>query len=330
MGFDFLFLIAAFGGGVLGSTIGGLNHFIITGLLAVVASGLFLATGDKVGGFNAWIAYGPVFVPFTGFLGAAAASAWAASKGKLPSGRDIGTPLVGLNDPMVLLVGGVFGAVGYIISWAVSLVPPIGGMGWTNTTALTVMLHGILVRLLFGKTGALGKVRAGDNRWRYSDVASWLPWQSDPMQLLVVGVGMSLAVSYTMLKVPETAGVWFGVSAFALILLSVGMKAPVWHHIVLSAEFAAAVSGDYWWGVAIGVIGCFGGWFLGQLLLAHGDTHIDPPGAILWITNTLVVVLKASGVFAATGGVVALIIAVVVSAVCYAAAAAMQAKPNAK
>jgi len=215
--------------------------------------------------------------------------------------------------------------------WAFNQIPAIAGTPWTNTVAFTVMIGGIITRLLFGKSGLFGKVRKGDNRWKTSDVAGWLPWQDTPLQLLVIGLGFSVAAAWTIKASANPGaigGVWFGVSAFALILLQFGAKAPVWHHIVLAAEQAVCIGGgDVWWGVTFGVLGAYLGDIMGNIFTAHADTHIDPPACSLWVTFTLTAILKAVGAFNVSG-VGSLVIMVVVSAALYALAAAMKAKPN--
>ena len=188
MTFSILFLVAAFGGGVLGAALGGLPVFILCGVAAIVGAGIAAATGDQT--FSNLVAWGPLLGPQISFAGGAAAACYAAKKGKLAGGRDIATALLGLNSPDVLLVGGAFGVLGYLLQFAFANLPPIGSLGFTNPIALSIVVNALIVRLVFGKTGLFGKVRAGDNRWRASEVASWLPWMSKPSQLLMVGLGL--------------------------------------------------------------------------------------------------------------------------------------------
>ncbi len=76
---------------------------------------------------------------------------------------------MGLNRPDVLLVGGLFGVVGYILWWALANLPMIGDVGATNPIALSIVVNGMLVRYIFGKKGAFGKVPKGVNRWVASE-----------------------------------------------------------------------------------------------------------------------------------------------------------------
>jgi hypothetical protein len=256
-------------------------------------------------------------------------AAYAAKVGKLAGGgRDVATGLMGLNAPDVLLVGGAFGALGYVLAWLFGQVPAIGDQPWTNTVALSVVSTAIIARLAFGSTGAFGRVRSGDNRWRPSATAAWLPWMSHPNQLLVIGLGMALAISWTTVQVPASASVWFGFAGASLIFLQNGTKMPVWHHIALATETAVIASGgNLWWGVGFGLGAVFVGEIMAMLFLAHGDTHIDPPACALAVAGTLIAVLTAVGAFDFTGDAV-IIVAVAVAAVGYGVVTLLRQRPN--
>lgn len=313
--FDFIYLIAAFGGGVIGAALGGLPVFILCGIAAIVGAGINLATGDPT--FSNLVAWGPFLGPQVSFAGAAAAAVYAASKGKLANGRDIVTGLMGLNAPDVLLVGGIFGALGYLLQWGLNQVPTIGSAPWTNTIALSIVLNAIIARVVFGKKGVFGTVRAGDNRWLPSDVAAWLPWQSHPLQLLTLGVGTGLVTAYLTSQMPASVGLGFGIVVTALVFLQYGTTVPVTHHIVLTAELVTAATGNIWWGLTFAIIGTFMGEIWACVFLNHGDSHIDPPSASLATTWTLQSILAALGVFNALTGFAPLIVAVVVGAAFY-------------
>lgn len=310
MSFSILYLIAAIGGGIIGAALGGLPVFILCGAAAIVGAGVAAATGD--GAYMNLVAFGPVLGPQISFAAGAAAAAYAAKRGKLGGGRDIATALLGLKSPDVLLVGAAFGALGYLLWWGLANLPLIGGIGATNPIALSIVISAIIARVAFGKTGVFGKVRKGDNRWRASEVASWLPWQTDPIELALFGFGAAMVVSWSTVEVPALAGVWFGFATLGLIFLQFNVKVPVWHHIALASEQAIAVGGgDIWWGVAFGLLGAYLGEFWGMLFTAHGDTHIDPPSASLASTFTIMALVKAAGGFDISG-VGSLIIMVVV------------------
>jgi len=179
------------------------------------------------------------------------------------------------------------------------------------------VINAIIARLVFGKTGIFGKVRAGDNRWRASEVGTWLPWESKPSILLIIGLGFGLVVSYSTVEAPKLAGLWFGIATASLFFLQFGVKVPVWHHIALSAELViVAAGGDIWWGVAFALLAAFIGEFYAMLFTAHGDSHIDPPSATLFTTYTIMALLKVAGAFTISG-IGSAIIAVVIGAAGY-------------
>lgn len=309
--FDITYLLLAFAGGIAGAAFGALPNFIFCGFLAIIGAIITQSTGDAT--FSNTVAFGPMFGPHIGFAGGAAAAAYAAKKGLIPSGRDIATALMGLDSWDVLAVGGAFGALGYLLQWILSLIPNIGAMSWTNTVALSIVINAIIARLVFGQSGVFGKVRSGDNRWLPSEVASWLPWQSRPAQLLFLAVGVALPVSFVTQQLPASVGLGFGIVAAMLIFLQYGTKVPVSHHIALSAEVVTALTGDLFWGLAMGILAVFLGEFYACLFTAHADTHIDPPSAALATTQFVIPVLAASGLLVYSG-VVPLVIAIVIGA----------------
>lgn len=327
MTFDPMWLLAAFGGGLFGAAVGGLPAFILCGLAAVVGAGINLATGDAT--FSNTIAWGPILGPQISFAGGAAAAVYAQRIGKLANGRDIATALMGLDRPDVLLVGGLFGAIGYLLWLAFANIPAIGDTGATNPIALSIVVNALIARVAFGKTGPFGRVRLGDNRWRPSEVASWLPWQSHPNQLLVLGLGAGIAVSWTTIQVPALAAIWFGFAAAGLIFLQYGTKVPVWHHIALASEQVIVIAGgDIWWGVTFAVMAAFIGEFYACLFTAHGDSHIDPPSASLATTFTIMAVLAYVGAFELTGAPV-IAIGIGVAVVGYGVMSFLRRRPNA-
>ena len=327
MTFDPMWLAAAFGGGLLGAALGGLPVFILCGFAAL--AGVAIALAAPATSFDTLITWGPILGPQISFAGGAAAAVYAQRIGKLASGRDIAAGLMGLNRPDVLLIGGLFGALGYVLWWAFAQLPLIGGMGATNPIALSIVVNAIIARVVFGKTGVFGKVRAGDNRWLASDVGSWLPWQNDPKQLVMLGLGAGLAVSWLVTQAPAFAVIGFAVATMGLIFLQYGTKVPVWHHIALAAGQVIVIAhGDMWWGVTFALMAAFIGELWACTFTAHGDSHIDPPSASLATTFTIMAVFNYFGAFSLTGAPV-VVIAVVVAAAGFGLFTFLQRRPNA-
>jgi len=287
-------LCFAFGGGIIGAAIGGLPAFVLCGLAVIVGTIVTAVSGDTTLLYQ--LAWGPFLGPHVTFSGAVAAAAYAAKKGKLPSGRDVLTPLMGLNYPPVLLVGGIFGVLGQLVLGGLLFIPEINGISLTNTMALAIVFTGILVRFIWGSSGLWGQVELPGRRFCPADEAACLPWHARPGQVLMIGLGFSMPAAYLACFFPQYQGLIFGFAAFSLLFLSFGGKVPVTHHIVLSAEIFALHSGDLGWGLAAGLLAAFLAEIFACLFLIHGDTHIDPPAAALVFTYTLLPLMSLTGI----------------------------------
>jgi hypothetical protein len=290
-------LLASFGGGVFAAAIGTLQAFIFTGF--AVMAGVAMAGAGGGDAMLTQVAFGPFLGPHISFGGGVAATAYAARRGLMANGRDIGVALMGLNRPDVLLVGGLFGVVGYLCERGLA---GLGWDPWTDTIAVTVVLSAIIVRLAFGRTGLFGRVAEGGGQFRPSEQACWLPWQSAPGQVAAIGVGAGLASAFAAISLGAEGGgavLGFGIAAASLFFLHAGGSLPVTHHIALPAALAALASGSIVIGAAFGVIGALAGEFYSRLFLIHGDTHIDPPAAAIGTTVLFLRLAEANGLLGA-------------------------------
>lgn len=299
MNFDLIELLVSFAGGVFGAAIGALPVWILCGVAAIIGATISMINGDS--SFMNGVTWGSFLGPHTSFAGGVAAAAYAAKIKKLDNGRDICTALIGLNNPLILLVGGLFGALGYMLFIAFTKVPNVGDVAWTNTIALSVAVNAVLVRVFFGKTGVFGKVAKGYNRFLPSEFGSWVPYQSKPGQLVMLALAVGIPASYFAYKIPASVGLVFGFAVVVLLFMQFGMKVPVTHHIALSASMITAVTGDMAWGICFAFLGAFIGEIVACLFVYHGDTHIDPPTVALVTTFTIYPILKLTGVLAITG-----------------------------
>lgn len=305
---DVTMLIAAFGGGLLATTIGGVSSFIFTGLtvLAAVMGGDFGAPAIGIISFGSW------FGPMVAFGGAVAGAAFAMNRNHIENGQDIVTPLCKFGDPMVLIVGGLFGMFGFLLNFAYSalLGPALftgllggGAAGWTDTVALSVLTSGIVVRLVFGKTGLTGKAPAGEAR-------KFVPSGQRLTFILVLGLGIGILMGgiaatlgalglagskealmlFNMLPV-----IGFAVAAISLIFISMGYAFEGWHHIALpsaqTAVFLYAGTGSavvaLVGGAVTGMLGALLGEWAGMTFNSYADTHIDPPAIAIFILQTI-------------------------------------------
>jgi len=272
---DWSLVPVAFAGGALGASLGANVAFIFTGWF--VLAGVAIAAGGGGKDFIGNVAFGPLLGPHISFAGGVAAAAYAASRGKHETGRDIGRGLAGLNAPDVLLVGGLFGVAGFLLQAMLAGLP-------TDSIALTVFLSAVIVRFAFGKSGLLPQRR---------DDGAWLPYQRDWLQLIALGAVLGTASAWLLKfagadKGGDVAG--FGFAAASLTFLQTGTTVPVWHHIALPAAIAfTTFGGNLYAGTAFGVAGAVVGELYSRLFHAHGDTHIDPPACAIF---TLTAILR--------------------------------------
>lgn len=292
-------LLIAFGCGIFGAALGALAAFEFVGLLVIALVIIQVSTGAPSDFINFPFGY---FGPHAGGFGAGvAATAYAARKGKIGSGRDITTGLCGLDSPDVLLVGGVFGVIGFLCIWVFNKIPNFSsGLAWTDTVAFTVIVSGIITRLVFGKTGIFGKPEQGISHLNPPAEKCWMPYHSRLSQLVTLGVGVGMAAGYLGVSLGGNGALLaFGVSAFSLIFLHFNTNVPISHHIGLPAATAAALSGSIIWAGITGICCALLGEFLSRLFLVHGDTHIDPPAFTIFISTTIIHFLSTVGMFSA-------------------------------
>ncbi len=272
-------IVAAFAGGILGAAFGALPAFVFTGVMVVAGemariSGMVtleegFGLGDPAGVVTAEIAFGAFFGPHIAFGGGAAASAYAAKKGYMEPGfgggwgyHDAKNILIAFggryND--VLLVGGLFGVVGFLVFFVSDGL----GLPW-DPIAMGVVLSALAHRLAFGYD-VVGTVRgdgildvspferedehetagqAGEPNPRL-DTEPWLPWFYRWSGVAIVGFAFGVLGGLTFWATgsPYLA---FGISAASLIFLNTGITedfaifqipVPVTHHITLPASTA--------------------------------------------------------------------------------------------
>ncbi len=296
---DIVLVFVSFCGGLLASAMGALGAFAFVGVTGLI--GIALSVAGSTFDWLGVITFGPFFGPHISFGGACAAAAYASRRGYIESGKDIGKALITLRRPDVLIVGGIFGIIAYVISTGLNVIMT----GMIDTVAFTVFLSAIIAKVSFGTTGLAeifgktpDKVKQAGGRFSVLHDNVWLPWQNTATELTLMGIvigGLSGYVTYLMLQIPETAagapfvGFCIGVAAF-LLLLS-GINVPIFHHIALGASYGVLMSGSLMWGVAGGIIGAFAGDYLARLFLVYGDCWVDPPGMSISFTSFLFFVI---------------------------------------
>jgi len=325
--------LGAAAGGAFGAALGALPAFIFTGFMVMGGAFSGLPGGQgAVGGVS--LGFGPVFGPHISFAAGAAAAAYAADRGIMQSGfdyhngKDIGYALG--SRPDVLAVGALFGVFGIALEQTLrNLAVP------TDPIAITVVASAFLHRIVFGysvvgvvsdkaeglldmgpfereETREAGEVvadggMAAEDRFA---VEPWLPHMYKWSHVASIGLFAGLASAYATLQTGSPF-IGFGISAATLVFLQLGVEqTPVTHHITLPAgtaylafiaegNAALAGLGD---GAAVFLAGLFGvlGALIGEafqrVFYAHGDTHVDPPAASIFITHSLICLLVALGI----------------------------------
>lgn len=277
-----IWMALAFCGGVFGAAVGGLCSFVFCGLAAVVSS-VFMLAGQPVaaGTFDAWVTWGPFLGPQASFLGGGWAAVYAQHHAGFHNGRDICKPLAGLNRPDVLIVGGLGALCGTFLTWCFWLIPSYHVNGQaiasTNSVASGIAVAAIIGRLIFGKTGAFGKVDPNIRRWVGSDQKCWVPWQHDNLQLMLLAVTVGFFGAYLTYIDVRFHLLMFGVLCVLYAFMVLGQPVVAAHHFAICAYFATAVTGNVAWGLAFAILAGYLCEMAAFLFTAYGDSHIDPP-----------------------------------------------------
>ncbi|MEA5083184.1 MAG: hypothetical protein VB018_03410 [Lachnospiraceae bacterium] len=276
---QWLLIIGSFGGGVIGAYLGALPVFIMTGVVAIAGSIAAMAGGADLS--VGYVAFGAYLGPQVGFGAGVVAAAYAGSRKKLASGKDILSPLFGLGDPMTLVVGGVTGVIGMVLF---QIFAALGAP--TDLPALAITIIFVVARLIFGTTGVLGKYD-GEGKRTYITGGKGLACN------ILLGLGVGTAIGFVVAEmmaagVSETAlssfpVLCFGISAVTLIFTQTGFACPATHHIAYPAACAAVWSGNPIMGVVFGILGALIGDFMVNTVNSYCDTHIDPPAATILI-----------------------------------------------
>ncbi|WP_367343211.1 hypothetical protein [Propionibacterium sp.] len=265
----FLFgLLAAIAGGAVGAAIGGNYAFVLTGFAVIASWGIFSATGNTFG--LDYLAFGPFMGPHIAFAGGVAAAIYARYRGYFEDGKDVNSPLAGLGKPDIVYVGSLFGIFGYLCQIGVSHIPWFGTH--TDSVALSVLLSGLLARVVFGGLPGKGLMRGSlHNAEAFHPDATtfpqkikpgpngrWLEWQEKPSQLLTIGSLFGILAGGASLFLAGNVGAYltekgfantlaaanansftFGISAIVILFLITNRNMPVQHHVTNIAGLAA-------------------------------------------------------------------------------------------
>lgn len=267
----------AFTGGIVGAGLGLTPSFIVYGILGLggILGQSYFLNNDILGVFA---------VPASCFAGSVASLAFAA---RTPKYRIVGTlgfkSICCTVNPLVYLVGGAAGAVGYWMMNAFS------SMGFpADCGAVSIVISALFVRVVIGRAGILSCraqyiARLAKHLWVYLPNALILPG--------VLGFISALVVYET-----QYVFLCFYLSAASLLFLQADGDFPVTHHITLTASYAASVAAE----PAVGIIAAIVAAIIAQILfesarvlMNYGQvyeseddpqtmaSHIDPPACAI-------------------------------------------------
>ncbi|RRD94157.1 hypothetical protein EII17_09355 [Clostridiales bacterium COT073_COT-073] len=279
-------LLAAFGGGLFGGLIGGVNAFIFTGITALCGIAVLLSTGSTAVLDN--IAFGPFFAPNIAFVGGVAAVAYAGRKMRKAKaagekgydidvqGNNITLPMFGTMDPSVLLVGGIFGVMGYVINYVFVNYVPFS----FDTAAFAVLICCVISRLVFGETGILGKYPEGEKR--YSDMTGKFI-----LYTILWGFAIGALNGFVCIKL-NVPFVGFAISAASLIFLYIGKPFTSTHHVTMVSGYAALAFANPVLAGVFGAIAALTGEYLQRTTNTHVDSHIDREATTIFIWSLII------------------------------------------
>lgn len=287
-------IIAAFGAGILGSIIGGTLSFALTGIIALIGIAVTLGGGETI--FTNAVAFGPFLGPHISFAGAVAGAAYAGRK-KYIDGSDVNISLFAFKEPLLLLIGGTFGIVGYVLNQFLASIDFIANN--FDTVATTVFLSAITARVLITGTAPLSDTKKQTLQTMDSDQVSdtsveevygeeSINGQKSYVYDIIWSFGMAVAVAFVTFETGINNVGW-AVSAISLIFAFLGFEDfPVTHHITMVAGVAASTFiVIYSPTIAILLTGLFGvisvisGIWINNAINTNVDSHIDMPAIVI-------------------------------------------------
>ena len=259
-------VVGAFLGGCLGSLVGGNPAFVIAGIVGVI----FLAMGNAAGAsiLQSTVEY-TLFTPCICFAGAVAALAYSANIRKYNiAGTDLNKALGFTKDVSVVLIGGVFGLLGFLnLNFATYLKLPL------DCGALTVVLSGVIVRLFFGHRKLINPKLKEVSLYQKGCLKEWL-------YKILVGLIAASVASYAA-HLSGIATIGFYISALSLIFFLLDGNFPVTHHVTLIAGYAAVRSGNVLIGILFGMIASIVFELYQNTINTNVDSHIDAPACTI-------------------------------------------------
>jgi len=262
--------------GILGAMFGGIQTFICTGFAGIVVF-VLRAAGAEVGLLGQDV-LNTLLLPAIIFNGAGLSTALAAKRhpGEL-DGWDITKSLIFLHDVPVMLMGGLGGAIGYLVF---SLASQLGLPA--DAGSFSVLCVGIAGRMLLG-TGRKWNLDATEY-YREQGIEYWV-FQS------VNATAMAIVTALLLKEAgPEFYGLGFSVSAALLIYgyAGGGQKVPTTHQITnIVGVTMGLTGGNVVVSVAFGLLSNFIYLLFAKYFNEECSTHIDPPAVAIELVTLI-------------------------------------------
>ena len=326
-------VILAFFGGVLATCIGALGSVILCAFVAL--AGVCAQWAGCEYPIVLGIAFGYFLSPHLGLGPAACALGYAKKRGWVEDSKGIGLPLMMLGKPSVLIVGGIFAVLSYFINVGLATVLP----GKIDSISLSIVVIGIIAKLLFGNEGLFGKVPEGDTRFGVNSTNNWMPHMpfGNGIYYWFFAGSAGIISTYIFWEISEYAketnnpGLaqvaifpMFALAVIFLILLVCGLPCPVFHHVGLTSCYAGMMAygagqGELvvlLWGAAFGIVSHFVADWLADVFLVYGDGYVDPPSLSMAACSVFTwIVFPALGLYNGTVGIVTPVVMLVLTGV---------------
>jgi len=316
------FLIC-FGGGIVGSALGGLFSFVLCGLIVLIGCAIIIGGGTDF--ILMQVGLGPVFGPHVGGFAAGIGAVTYAVRIK----KNLRAPALGLGakdilSPLldtswdVLLVGGIFAVFGHVLLNVLVTIPFIK---MADCIALTVALSAMVARLIFMAEAPWGRMDSIKEHGYFRYSCQWITWMNIPSKEIVFGFGagiFSAALAWWakgLLDPMAAAGkisatgafvvpliICWSVAAISLVGLELGtltieaqgeiQKMPVWHCQAVLAALSFLLFGSFIIAGIVGVLAAFLQDYMARMFWNHGSNHIDPPACAIAVGTLILNVVK--------------------------------------
>ena len=302
-------LFICFGGGIVGTALGGLFSFVACGFIVILGCAVVLTGGPDF--ILLQIGLGPGFGPHVGgFTAACVAGTYAAGvKKNHPggAGKDILSPLMESSWD-VLLVGGIAALIGHAMLQLLIKIPVIN---MADCVALTVMILSLGARLLFQQEMPWGNMESIRKTGYLKPCPDrWCPWNATWGRIVMLGLGVGLfsgaiamgaqqlleplvekgTVSPTAAFIVPLITGW-ALGAISLVGLNFGtgqiQKFPITHCQAILGALSYLLFGSL---AVSGIVGILAGALqelMARMFWNHGSNHVDPPACGIAIGTLL-------------------------------------------